>query len=319
MIQEAILHTDGGSRGNPGPSGIGFVLFADDGFELVTLCEGGAFIGETTNNVAEYQALLWGLDNARNFDVEHVSIRSDSELMVKQIKGEYQVKSTGIKPLYQRVMHLLGAFKGFDIEHVFREDNSRADTLANVAMDTRDSIGSFTVPWQEHGQGGIFETVLHFPEAVRHEDIPLDKQGRSPFSYSADYEKSSAPASPRGSYTITIKEHFDAAHALIGYPGECRNMHGHTWDVEVSVSGTELDDVGIVYDFKHLKDNLASILADYDHVCLNDVPPFDSMNATAENLARIIYERLEALLPKQISLQEVSVWESPIAKLTYRR
>jgi 6-pyruvoyltetrahydropterin/6-carboxytetrahydropterin synthase len=122
-----------------------------------------------------------------------------------------------------------------------------------------------------------------------------------------------------GIYTLTIKEHFDAAHALIGYPGQCKNLHGHTWDVEVSVRGTELDEVGIVYDFKDLKTNLWGILEQYDHVYLNEVPPFDVINATAENLARVIYEQLAETLPEGVELVEVAVWESPIAKLTYSR
>jgi 6-pyruvoyltetrahydropterin/6-carboxytetrahydropterin synthase len=89
--------------------------------------------------------------------------------------------------------------------------------------------------------------------------------------------------------------------------------------VEVSVRGTELDTVGIVYDFKDLKSNLMSILDQFDHRYLNEVPPFDEINATAENLARIIYEQMTELLPEGIELVEVSVWESPIAKLTYSR
>ena len=121
-------------------------------------------------------------------------------------------------------------------------------------------------------------------------------------------------------YTLTVKSHFDAAHALHGYPGECKNLHGHTWDIEVSVSGEELDSVGILYDFKDLKDDLNSVLADWDHVYLNDVPPFDGINATAENLARVLWERLEErITDPRIKLHEVAVWESPIAKLTYRR
>ena len=123
----------------------------------------------------------------------------------------------------------------------------------------------------------------------------------------------------KGTYTLSIKEHFDAAHALVGYPGECRNLHGHTWDIEVAVLGTELDEVGIVYDFKALKANLMSILDDYDHKYLNDVPPFDEINATAENLARVIYEQMELLLPEGVRLVEVAVWESPIARLSYRK
>jgi 6-pyruvoyltetrahydropterin/6-carboxytetrahydropterin synthase len=119
-------------------------------------------------------------------------------------------------------------------------------------------------------------------------------------------------------YELTVKGHFDAAHALRGYPGECSALHGHTWDVEVTVSGTSLDEVGIVYDFKTLKDDLQAVLADYDHVLLNDVAPFDEMNATAENLARVVYERLAARIGTGVSVTEVAVWESPVARLVYR-
>ena len=119
-------------------------------------------------------------------------------------------------------------------------------------------------------------------------------------------------------YELTVKGHFDAAHALRGYPGECRALHGHTWDVEVTVRGEHLDEVGIVYDFKTLKDDLARVLSDYDHVLLNDVAPFDEINATAENLARVVYERLAASVGEGVSVTEVAVWESPIARLVYR-
>lgn len=119
-------------------------------------------------------------------------------------------------------------------------------------------------------------------------------------------------------YELTVKAHFDAAHALRGYPGECRGLHGHTWDVEVTVAGEVLDEVGIVYDFKHLKNDLVGVLADYDHVLLNDVAPFDSLNATAENLARVIFERMELTVGEGVRVTEVAVWESPVARLTYR-
>ena len=119
-------------------------------------------------------------------------------------------------------------------------------------------------------------------------------------------------------YELTIKAHFDAAHALRGYPGECKNLHGHTWDIEVTVAGAELDEIGIVYDFKLLKDDLNGVLATYDHVYLNEIPPFDVLSPTAENLARVIYERLTETVDVRVSVIEVVVWESPIAKLTYR-
>lgn len=119
-------------------------------------------------------------------------------------------------------------------------------------------------------------------------------------------------------YNLTVKSHFDAAHALRGYPGECKNLHGHTWDIEVTVAAETLDEIGIVYDFKLLKQDLTAVLDDYDHAYLNDVPPFDKLSPTAENLARVIYERLSATVDARVSVSEVSVWESPIAKLTYR-
>jgi 6-pyruvoyltetrahydropterin/6-carboxytetrahydropterin synthase len=119
-------------------------------------------------------------------------------------------------------------------------------------------------------------------------------------------------------YELTVKSHFDAAHALRGYPGECRNLHGHTWDVEVTVGATELDDIGIVYDFKLLKDDLNSVLAAYDHAYINEVPPFDELSPTAENLARVVYERLADMVDPRVNVIEVVVWESPIARLAYR-
>lgn len=119
-------------------------------------------------------------------------------------------------------------------------------------------------------------------------------------------------------YELTVRDHFDAAHSLRGYPGECRKLHGHTWDVEVTVAGEKLDEIGIVYDFKQLKDDLRAVLGDYDHVFLDEVAPFDALNPTAENLARVVYERLAAIVGPVVTVREVAVWESPIAKLVYR-
>jgi len=119
-------------------------------------------------------------------------------------------------------------------------------------------------------------------------------------------------------YELMIRGHFDAAHALEHYPGECSRLHGHTWDVEVTIVGHTLDRIGIVYDFKTLRDDLARVLEPLDHGYLNDVPPFDAMNPTAENLARHIYGQLSELVPEHVRVSEVSVWESPVARLTYR-
>jgi len=119
-------------------------------------------------------------------------------------------------------------------------------------------------------------------------------------------------------YDLMIRGHFDAAHALHGYQGECRRLHGHTWDIDVVVRGGELDEIGIVYDFKALKDDLARVLGPLDHCYLNEVPPFDVLNPTAENLARYVYEQLSERIPTHVHVAEVSVWESPVARITYR-
>lgn len=119
-------------------------------------------------------------------------------------------------------------------------------------------------------------------------------------------------------YELTVKGHFDAAHSLPSYPGECAKMHGHTWDVEVTVAGEDLDDIDILYDFKRLKEDLAEELAPFDHIVLDEVPPFDTIPPTAENLARILFERLRGRVDACVHVAEVAVWESPIARVSYR-
>ncbi|MDR2196850.1 MAG: 6-carboxytetrahydropterin synthase QueD [Coriobacteriales bacterium] len=362
LILRALLNTDGGSRGNPGPGGIGFTLKVDDGRALRTICRGGACIGETTNNIAEYQALLWGLQNALALRVRTVDIHADSELLVRQLLGEYKVKNAGLKPLYATAIQLLKRFAGHTVKHIPRAYNAEADALANEAMDAGQPVGDYAVPFAppdtlfaqddagEIGAGavetpgagavetpgdgavktpgaGAVETPgdgnVEMPGATpRHAELsgaePRNAEPPGASIATDEFRKGPHMAPPSGIYTLSVKEHFDAAHALVGYPGECRNLHGHTWDVEVTVSGTQLDEVGILYDFKALKANLLALLDTYDHHYLNEVAPFDTINATAENLARVIFEHLVTVLPAGITLEEVCVWESPIAKLSYR-
>ncbi len=120
-------------------------------------------------------------------------------------------------------------------------------------------------------------------------------------------------------YEASIMQHFDAAHCLRGYQGRCENLHGHRWQVAVGIVAQELDAIGMSYDFTRLKDFLKDILSRYDHTNLNEVPPFDVINPTAENLARTIFEQCEAgLQAERLSLHYVTVWESPEAWATYR-
>ena len=130
---QALIHIDGGARGNPGPAAAGVCITTPDGTEA--LHEAGYWLGELTNNEAEYQGLLHALKAALELGFESVHIRSDSELMVKQINGEYRVKAANLKPLFAEARDRLGKFPQWSIEHVRREKNKRADQLANLAMD----------------------------------------------------------------------------------------------------------------------------------------------------------------------------------------
>lgn len=129
---------DGGSRGNPGPAAIGVLMENDEGRVLGTVSR---TIGVETNNVAEYNALLAGLELALQAEASHVEIVSDSELLVKQMKGEYKVRNQGLMPLYAKARALAGGFPAFDIRHVGREDNCRADALVNKALDEQERAG----------------------------------------------------------------------------------------------------------------------------------------------------------------------------------
>lgn len=135
----ATLYTDGGARGNPGPAGIGFVLVSQEGEERAAV---GRYLGEATNNVAEYEALLGGLRAARTLGVDELLVRADSELVVKQMRGEYRVKHPNLKPLFVAAQELVRSFSEVRFEHVRRVDNARADTLANEAMDCRGDVGT---------------------------------------------------------------------------------------------------------------------------------------------------------------------------------
>lgn len=125
---------DGASRGNPGLAGAGIFILGPDGKPYKRLKK---FLGSATNNVAEYSALVTALESALRFGICKLRVRADSELVVKQVKGLYRVKSPDLKPLYTRVKELAAKLDFFEIAHVRREGNAAADQLANEAIDTR--------------------------------------------------------------------------------------------------------------------------------------------------------------------------------------
>ncbi len=136
MSRTLVLHVDGGARGNPGPAAIGVVVSDADGAVLEEVAER---IGTATNNVAEYRALLRGLERAAALHATDVRIVNDSELIARQLTGAYKVKHPAMKPLYDQASAALRAFERWQISSVPRAQNAHADALVNRALDSADA------------------------------------------------------------------------------------------------------------------------------------------------------------------------------------
>jgi len=132
------IHIDGAARGNPGPAGVGVVIIGPDGKIAERIHRG---IGEATNNVAEYRALLLALERAQALKYTDIEVYSDSELLVRQLQGRYQVKHPALKELYGAASDRIGEFRRFGIQHVPREQNAEADALANRGIDEANRPG----------------------------------------------------------------------------------------------------------------------------------------------------------------------------------
>jgi len=130
--RRARVYSDGAARGNPGPAGAGAVLTDLDGNVIARL---GRFLGKQTNNVAEYQGLILGLTHARQLGFREVEVRADSQLLIRQLKGEYAVRHAGLKPLHAEALRLLRSFDRYELTHVPREENAMADEMSNRAID----------------------------------------------------------------------------------------------------------------------------------------------------------------------------------------
>ncbi len=131
-MTKLVVNVDGGARGNPGPAAVGVVVATEAGKVLAETAE---MIGAATNNVAEYKALLRGIELAIEHGGDEVAFLGDSELVVKQVRGEYRVKDSGLKPLHAQVRSALAEIGSWSIAHVRREQNARADELVNEALD----------------------------------------------------------------------------------------------------------------------------------------------------------------------------------------
>jgi ribonuclease HI len=128
------LYTDGAARGNPGPAGAGAVIVNPDGHIVAKI---GKFLGDSTNNVAEYMGLILGLKRAKAMGIKELDVFSDSELLVKQLAGDYAVKAEHLRPLHDEAKTLLGAFAAIQVRHIPREENAQADAMSNRAIDER--------------------------------------------------------------------------------------------------------------------------------------------------------------------------------------
>jgi phosphoribosylglycinamide formyltransferase-1 len=137
LAQSLIAHIDGGSRGNPGPAASAFVLTDSHGKQLQ---ENAFFLGSATNNFAEYTAILKALVAAKSLGATQITVYSDSELLVRQLNGQYKVKSEQIRPLFAQAVELLAGFDSWQVRHIFRQNNKKADALVNRALDAKKDI-----------------------------------------------------------------------------------------------------------------------------------------------------------------------------------
>jgi len=145
------VHIDGASRGNPGPAGIGVLFLQRDGAVVERFHRG---IGKATNNVAEYSALLMALERAHAMGITDLDVYSDSELLVRQVQGRYQVKHPALRPLYAEARERIAGLRHFTIHHVPRELNAEADSLANQGIDEAARAESHLRLTQDHGEDG---------------------------------------------------------------------------------------------------------------------------------------------------------------------
>jgi formyltetrahydrofolate-dependent phosphoribosylglycinamide formyltransferase len=188
QIEYLTIYTDGASRGNPGPAAAAFVLTDSHGKELAAK---GIYLGETTNNVAEYAGLVRALEAAKPMSPKQLCVYSDSELVVKQINGQYKVKSEQIRPLYQQVMSLLESFGCHQVKHIPRGKNSRADNLCNRALDRQQDVQPMAEPstaGQKHLRLGALisgggRTLLNILECIEkgelNAEVPVVISSRS--------------------------------------------------------------------------------------------------------------------------------------------
>lgn len=262
-LKKVIVNFDGASRGNPGPAALGGVIKNEKGEEIERF---SSYIGEKTNNEAEYSSLIEAIKRAKRYKPNELVLESDSELLVKQLKNEYKVKSERLEPLYRKSVKLLKDFKKVIIKHISRDENKIADQLCNIALDN----------------------VMSKREKVK------------------------------GKISATVRKKFDVAHRLDNYRGKCADLHGHTYFVEVTVSGNRLKG-GILIDFVELKKIVDNTINQLDHKYLNELEEFKEISPTGENISIMLADKIDSKLPSHVSVRKIVIYESENAWIELER
>jgi ribonuclease HI len=296
---EAVLYTDGISQGSPGPAACGFVLEDADG---AVLASGGSFLGSSTGHAAEYMALIWGMRNAAFLQVDTLAVRCDSELLARQMMGDFKVRSIGSQPLFQESFRMASQFGGFSIGYAPDRSGAGADAvdLAHRSLGERASIGGFAIDI-DGGQSTLFSL-----DGVHH---AADDSGSA--AVYDDYLQKG------GTYEIVAKRRFalSASCAPISAFGSASVA---PWCIEACIRGGMLDQRGRLYGIDDLKADLAVVAESYEGRDLAEEGPFDRIGFTLEHLVRVVFWDLRKRLPEGAGLCEVAVWCSTVGKVVYR-
>lgn len=186
MLKKVVIHSDGVSRGNPGPAAIGAIIRDERGRLLASISQR---IGRATNNQAEYRAIIAALEKVLALGARQVELNSDSELVVRQIKGQYRVRKEALRPLYQRVKQLQNRLEGFTVRHIPRQQNREADKLANAALNLVAGIGlaeRYRLIIKLRQNIDEAHDIAHMHKII---DTLRDFPGQDEVSLAIDYEK----------------------------------------------------------------------------------------------------------------------------------
>lgn len=292
-----ILCVDGVSRGNPGPSGCGFVLADEQG---TVIASGGWFVGAATTNIAVYTALIWGLRNAAAAGSDSVEAYCDSQLLVSQMNGTMKAMSVDLRPLHKEAHRLVGGLSSFTIDLVRRADNKQAAHMVDEALYHREPVGHYLV-----GMDGQQESLFR----VRKDD-------QTGFDHVAPATYGDAFLQKEGTYELTAKTRFEL---VTEAPKKGEDAEGTVYSVSVRVAGSTLDRSGHLYAIDDLRYRLETVVAAIDGRPVSEVSPFDRIPATLENIVRVLYWELDKLMPDKLVLEELGIWSNAAgAKVTYR-